>query len=69
MPENEVEAIDINKEQLMKIIQCLDEATDLGCEFDLNYQRSHTFRNILKEACVPYRELLKKKTDMSMKQK
>ena len=67
--EEETDKTDINKEQLMKIIQCLDEATDLGCEFDSNYQRSHTFKNILKEASIPYRELLKQKTDLSMKQK
>ena len=33
------------------------------------YLHSHTFKNILKEASVPYRELLKQKTDISMKQK
>ncbi len=34
-----------------------------------NLPCSHTFRNILKDAIGPYRKLLKKKTDLSMKQK
>ena len=52
-----IHSMGLNKERLSRIIQCLNEASDLAAEFDKNYERAHGFQNSLKN---PIKQNLKK---------
>ena len=65
-----IHSMGLNKERLSRIIQCLNEASDLAAEFDENYERAHSFQNSLRNAVKPYhvlaqQEKSKKQQDIS----
>ena len=61
-------SINLNKEKLLRLTQCINEATEIATEFDENYQRAHLLQNTLNSATKPYLELLRQKLEKSQKQ-
>ena len=58
----------LNKEKLIRLTKCINEATEIASEFDGNYERSLVLQNTLNTASKPYLELLRQKIEKTLKQ-
>ena len=54
--------------KILRIIQCLNEASDIASEFDTDYQRVLVFRNGLNTHIQPYKAMLLQLREKSQKQ-